>query len=186
MPPIIAMAFDVGGTSTDVSLVYGGKPLFTSSRLVADYPVKTPMIDIHVIGAGGGSLAEVDQRGLLRVGQLLVAARGVPQHRHPNAAGRHLVHVDGVTGVGGEVALPVHQVGLATDQRQAIQHLHAVVGGHHAAQVAAVVAVNAVDEAAESGCWRGFGYHSAKWDFDSAARVIIQFQQSVDAGRTVH
>ena len=62
------VTFDVGGTSTDVSLVYGGKPLFSSSRLVADYPVKTPMIDIHVIGAGGGSIAWMDDAGALKVG----------------------------------------------------------------------------------------------------------------------
>ncbi len=62
------VTFDVGGTSTDVSLVYRGKPLFSSSRLVADYPLKTPMIDIHVIGAGGGSIAWMDDAGALKVG----------------------------------------------------------------------------------------------------------------------
>jgi N-methylhydantoinase A len=62
------VTFDVGGTSTDVSLVYRGKPLFSSDRAVADYPVKTPMIDIHVIGAGGGSIAWMDDAGALKVG----------------------------------------------------------------------------------------------------------------------
>jgi len=62
------ITFDVGGTSTDVSLITKGKPQFTSSRLVAGYPVKMPMIDIHVIGAGGGSIAAVDDAGALKVG----------------------------------------------------------------------------------------------------------------------
>lgn len=62
------ITFDVGGTSTDVSLIAGLQPLFTSSRLVADYPIKTQMIDIHVIGAGGGSIARVDDAGALKVG----------------------------------------------------------------------------------------------------------------------
>ena len=62
------VTFDVGGTSTDVSLVYRGKPLFSSNRTVADYPVKTPTIDIHVIGAGGGSIAWMDDAGALKVG----------------------------------------------------------------------------------------------------------------------
>jgi N-methylhydantoinase A len=62
------VTFDVGGTSTDVSLIHGGKPLFTSSAEVAGYPVKTPMIDIHVIGAGGGSIAWMDDAGSLKVG----------------------------------------------------------------------------------------------------------------------
>ena len=62
------VTFDVGGTSTDVSLVAGGHPLFSSLRTVADYPVKTPMVDIHVIGAGGGSIAAIDDAGALKVG----------------------------------------------------------------------------------------------------------------------
>ncbi len=62
------VTFDVGGTSTDVSLVHDGQPLFASNRLVADYPIKTPMIDIHVIGAGGGSIAAIDDAGALKVG----------------------------------------------------------------------------------------------------------------------
>jgi N-methylhydantoinase A len=62
------VTFDVGGTSTDVSLIHGGKPLFSSNADVAGYPVKTPMIDIHVIGAGGGSIAWMDDAGSLKVG----------------------------------------------------------------------------------------------------------------------
>jgi len=62
------VTFDVGGTSTDVSLVEEGVPLFTGNRMVAGYPVKTPMIDINVIGAGGGSIAKVDDAGALKVG----------------------------------------------------------------------------------------------------------------------
>jgi N-methylhydantoinase A len=62
------ITFDVGGTSTDVSLIHGSEPLYTSSRLVAGYPVKTPMIDIHVIGAGGGSIARIDDAGAMKVG----------------------------------------------------------------------------------------------------------------------
>jgi N-methylhydantoinase A len=62
------VTFDVGGTSTDVSLVWRGKPLFSSNRAIADYPVKTPMVDIHVIGAGGGSIAWMDDAGALKVG----------------------------------------------------------------------------------------------------------------------
>lgn len=62
------VTFDVGGTSTDVSLIVDGEAMFSSSRSVAGYPVKTPMVDIHVIGAGGGSLAWLDDAGSLKVG----------------------------------------------------------------------------------------------------------------------
>lgn len=62
------ITFDVGGTSTDVSLIDNATPLFTSARMVAGYPVKTPMLDIHVIGAGGGSIAMIDDAGSMKVG----------------------------------------------------------------------------------------------------------------------
>lgn len=62
------ITFDVGGTSTDVSVIVDGRALFASDRLVADYPVKTPMLDVHVIGAGGGSIAAIDDAGALKVG----------------------------------------------------------------------------------------------------------------------
>ncbi len=68
------VTFDVGGTSTDVSLISRGEPLFTSNRLIADYPVKTPMLDVHVIGAGGGSIAWMDDAGSLKVGPRSVGA----------------------------------------------------------------------------------------------------------------
>ncbi len=62
------ITFDVGGTSTDVSLIHDSQPLYTGNRLVAGYPVKTPMLDIQVIGAGGGSIAAIDDAGALKVG----------------------------------------------------------------------------------------------------------------------
>lgn len=62
------ITFDVGGTSTDVSVIVAGRALYASDRLVADYPVKTPMLDVHVIGAGGGSIAAIDDAGALKVG----------------------------------------------------------------------------------------------------------------------
>lgn len=77
------VTFDVGGTSTDVSLITGGQAKYTSSREVAGYPVKLPMIDIHVIGAGGGSVAYIDDAGSLKVGP-----RSAGAHPGPVAYGR--------------------------------------------------------------------------------------------------
>ena len=62
------ITYDVGGTSTDISVVRDAKPTFTSDRQVAGFPVRTPMLDIHVIGAGGGSIAWLDDAGGLKVG----------------------------------------------------------------------------------------------------------------------
>jgi N-methylhydantoinase A len=61
------IAFDMGGTSTDVSLVEGA--ITTASHAeVAGLPIGVPMLDIHTVGAGGGSLARFDAAGVLRVG----------------------------------------------------------------------------------------------------------------------
>ena len=61
------IAFDMGGTSTDVSLVEG-KIKTASDAQVAGLPISVPMLDIHTVGAGGGSLARFDAAGVLRVG----------------------------------------------------------------------------------------------------------------------
>lgn len=61
------LSFDMGGTSTDVALV-AGKSALTREGRIGRYPVPVPMVDIHTIGAGGGSIAWVDAGGLLQVG----------------------------------------------------------------------------------------------------------------------
>jgi N-methylhydantoinase A/oxoprolinase/acetone carboxylase beta subunit len=61
------LGFDMGGTSTDVSLV-DGEPRHTTESVIGGLPIRVPMLDIHTVGAGGGSLARVDAGGLLRVG----------------------------------------------------------------------------------------------------------------------
>ncbi len=61
------LTFDMGGTSTDVSLVPGA-PLHTREGEIGGIPVSIPLLDIHTVGAGGGSLAEIDPAGALRVG----------------------------------------------------------------------------------------------------------------------
>jgi len=62
------ITFDVGGTSTDVCLIEGSVPLIAREREVAGYPVRFPMIDVHSVGAGGGSIAWIDDGGFLQVG----------------------------------------------------------------------------------------------------------------------
>ena len=63
-----AVTFDMGGTSTDVCLVQGGVPEPAPGRVAAGFPVRLPALDIHTIGAGGGSIASVDPGGALVVG----------------------------------------------------------------------------------------------------------------------
>lgn len=61
------VSFDMGGTSTDVALLEG-RLVLTSEAEVAGLPVRVPMLNIHTVGAGGGSIARIDAGGALRVG----------------------------------------------------------------------------------------------------------------------
>ncbi len=63
-----AVTFDMGGTSTDVCLVTAGRPAPAAQREVAGFPVRLPSLDVHTIGAGGGSIAQIDAGGALVVG----------------------------------------------------------------------------------------------------------------------
>jgi N-methylhydantoinase A/oxoprolinase/acetone carboxylase beta subunit len=63
-----AVTFDMGGTSTDVCLVLDGAPAPAAQRSVGGHPVRFPSLDIHTIGAGGGSIAALDPGGALVVG----------------------------------------------------------------------------------------------------------------------
>jgi N-methylhydantoinase A len=68
------ITFDMGGTSTDVSLIDRGRPQMSNDAVVHGYPLKLPMLDIHTVGAGGGSIAHIDAGGLLKVGPRSAAA----------------------------------------------------------------------------------------------------------------
>src|SRR5438552_1799545 len=63
-----AIAFDMGGTSTDVCLLPGGRAVRVPEREVGGLPVRLPSVDVHTVGAGGGSLVRRDAGGALRVG----------------------------------------------------------------------------------------------------------------------
>jgi N-methylhydantoinase A len=63
-----AISFDMGGTSTDVCLVAGGRAERSTERLVGGLPIRLPSVDLHTVGAGGGSIAWVDAGQALRVG----------------------------------------------------------------------------------------------------------------------
>lgn len=62
------VSFDMGGTSTDVCRIEGGRPEVLYERAVAGYPCRMPSVAIHTVGAGGGSVAWIDEGGSLRVG----------------------------------------------------------------------------------------------------------------------
>ena len=72
------LTFDMGGTSTDVSVVIDGEVQITTENVVAGIPIRFPMIDVHTISAGGGSIAWVDDGDALRIGPRSAGARPGP------------------------------------------------------------------------------------------------------------
>jgi N-methylhydantoinase A len=91
------ITFDMGGTSTDVSLI-DGTPSLTTENIIGSCPINLPMLDIHTIGAGGGSIARVDRGGALRVGPESAGAypgpacygRGTPEENRPTVTDANL------------------------------------------------------------------------------------------------
>lgn len=71
------ISFDMGGTSTDVS-VYSGKPELSMDKTIAGRPIRVPMMDIHTVAAGGGSIAYMDPGGRLKVGPQSAGAKPGP------------------------------------------------------------------------------------------------------------
>lgn len=72
------ITFDVGGTSTDVCLVQDGHPMVAREREFGGWPVRFPMVDVHSVGAGGGSIAWMDSGGFLHVGPQSAGAHPGP------------------------------------------------------------------------------------------------------------
>lgn len=105
------ITFDMGGTSTDVALCDEGGVRLTNEAVVAGLPVAVPMMDIHTVGAGGGSIARVDEGGSLRVGPESAGADPGPacygQSLLPTVTDAHVVlgHFPGGALLGGDFHL---------------------------------------------------------------------------------
>src|SRR5258708_17796814 len=105
------ITFDMGGTSTDVALCDREGMRLTSEAIVAGLPVAVPMMDIHTVGAGGGSIARIDDGGSLRVGPESAGAEPGPacygRSLLPTVTDAHVVlgHFAGAHLLGGEFKL---------------------------------------------------------------------------------
>lgn len=105
------ITFDMGGTSTDVALCDSGSIRTTNEAIVAGLPVAIPVMDIHTVGAGGGSIARVDEGGSLRVGPESAGADPGPacygRSLLPTVTDAHVVlgHFGGGGLLGGEFKL---------------------------------------------------------------------------------
>ena len=72
------IGIDIGGTSADISLIHGGEPGLTTNGRIGSWPVGLPMVDMVMIGAGGGSIARLSDTGALMVGPQSAGARPGP------------------------------------------------------------------------------------------------------------
>ncbi|HSJ45678.1 MAG TPA: hydantoinase/oxoprolinase family protein [Euzebyales bacterium] len=115
-----AVAFDMGGTSTDVCLIRGGQPEMSSESSIDRLPFRTPSVAIHTVGAGGGSIAWIDRGGALRVGPRSAGAVPGPAcyangGTEPTVTDAHCVlgHLDPDRQLGGGLTLDVGAAGQA-------------------------------------------------------------------------
>src|SRR5262245_63499244 len=93
-----AIAFDMGGTTTDVCLIADGVPETARQRKLGDYPVRLPAVAVESIGAGGGSIAWVDAAGGLKVGPRSSGAVAGPAWYGLGGAEAHVSDADLILG----------------------------------------------------------------------------------------
>ncbi len=122
------ITYDMGGTSTDVCLVENLKPLLTTSNIIAGMPINTPQMDIHTVGAGGGSIAWVDIDGSLKVGPRSAGAVPGPACYGKGGSAFTITDANLLLGRLGESLLD-GRVGL--DRARAQQALAQLAGGLH-------------------------------------------------------
>ncbi len=122
------IALDMGGTSTDISIIEDGRPHIAGDKFEAGWKIAVPTIDIHTLGAGGGSIARVDLGGILRVGPESAGADPGPAcyglgGEEPTVTDAALVlgWLDPATFLGGRVALDVDLATRAIENGVAIQ-----------------------------------------------------------------
>jgi len=118
LPDLITL--DMGGTSADVSLIRDGEITMTPEREITGRPVRLPMVDVHTVGAGGGSIAWIDPGGGLRVGPRSAGAVPGPAcygrgGTEPTVTDAHLLlgHIPGERPLGGLPPLQRERAGKA-------------------------------------------------------------------------
>ncbi len=120
-----AITFDMGGTSTDVCLVLDGRPEPAAAREVAGFSVRMPSVDVHTIGAGGGSIAALDDGGALTVGPR--SAGAVPGPACYGHGGTHPTVTDADL-VAGRLATARELPGIGALDREAAEQALAHAG----------------------------------------------------------
>lgn len=169
------ITFDMGGTSTDVALCASGRVRLTNEASVAGLPVAVPVLDIHTVGAGGGSIARVDAGGSLRVGPQSAGAAPGPacygRSDLPTVTDANLVlgRFGGADLLGGEFKLDVNRSVKALN---ALAREMSDAGGR---EVSATEAALGVVRVVNAGMERALRAVSVERGFDPRACSLVSF-----------
>ncbi|HEU4794503.1 MAG TPA: hydantoinase/oxoprolinase family protein, partial [Pyrinomonadaceae bacterium] len=169
------ITFDMGGTSTDVALCDGGAIRTTNEAIVAGLPVAVSVMDIHTVGAGGGSIARVDEGGSLRVGPESAGADPGPacygRSLLPTVTDAHVVlgHFGGGGLLGGEFKLD------AARAHEAMQQLAKDLSKAAAKSVSVVAAAEGVLSVANTNMERALRHISVERGHDPRQFALLPF-----------
>jgi N-methylhydantoinase A len=169
------ITFDMGGTSTDVALCDREGMRLTNEALVAGVPVAVPMMDIHTVGAGGGSIARVDEGGSLRVGPHSAGADPGPacygRSWFPTVTDAHLVlgHFPRAALLGGEFSLDAERA------RQALTKLSHEMTAAASGRVTAVEAAQGVIDVVTANMERALRHISVERGHDPRDFTLCPF-----------
>ena len=169
------ITFDMGGTSTDVALCDRDGMRLTNEAIVAGVPVAVPMMDIHTVGAGGGSIARVDEGGSLRVGPESAGADPGPacygRSLLPTVTDAHVVlgHFPNASLLGGEFKLDDKRA------RKALESLAADLGKAAQRHVSAREAAQGVLDVVNTNMERALRHISVERGHDPRAFTLVPF-----------
>jgi len=169
------ITFDMGGTSTDVALCERDGLRMTNEALIADLPVAVPVMDIHTVGAGGGSIARLDEGGSLRVGPESAGADPGPacygRSLLPTVTDAHLVlgHFGDEGLLGGAFAIDEER------SRLALAQLADELGRAARRDVTMIEAAQSVLSIANTNMERALRLISVERGFDPREFVLLPF-----------
>ena len=169
------ITFDMGGTSTDVALCDGGAIRTTNEATVAGLPVAVSVMDIHTVGAGGGSIARVDEGGSLRVGPESAGADPGPacygRSLLPTVTDAHVVlgHFGGGGLLGGEFKLD------AARAREAMRQLASEISKASGKRCSVVAAAEGILSVANTNMERALRHISVERGHDPRRFALLPF-----------
>jgi len=169
------ITFDMGGTSTDVALCDHEGMRLTSEAMVAGLPIAVPMMDIHTVGAGGGSIARIDEGGSLRVGPESAGADPGPacygRSLLPTVTDAHVVlgHFPGGGLLGGEFKLDEARA------REALSKLATEMSAAARRKISIVAAAHGVLDVVNTNMERALRYVSVERGNDPREFTLVPF-----------